>query len=234
MSSELPACALTTLVMTNSQVKVGVFDSGIGGLSVVNAIEQSFPELTIIFKNDAQHVPYGDREPVEILEFIKPIFQSFIDEGCQVMVVACNTVSTTLITQLREMFDVPFIAIEPMIKPAAQITTSKIIAVCATPTTLNSPRYAELKQTFATDLKVIEPDCSDWSRLIEHNSMNEALIAEQLEPALQAGADVIVLGCTHYHWIEQEVKEIVGSRATVLQPEPAIIRQLKRVLARQS
>lgn len=222
------------ILMTNSNVKIGVFDSGVGGLSVAKAIERSFPELTVVFKNDSSHVPYGIREPSEILEFIQPIFRSFIDEGCSVIVVACNTVSTTLINELREMFVVPLIAVEPMIKPAAQLSTSKIIAVCATPTTLNSPRYAELKREFANNVEVIEPDCSDWSRLIEHNTMNEVQISQQLEPALQAGADVIVLGCTHYHWIEEEIKQIVGFRATVLQPEPAILSQLKRVLERQS
>ena len=212
------------------QRHIGVFDSGIGGLSVVRAIERDLPEHQVIFKNDSQHVPYGTRQPAEILKFITPIFKSFINDGCDTIVVACNTVSTTLITELRVQFSLPLIAMEPMVKPAAQLTTSKVIAVCATPTTLASARYADLKQQYTEHIDVIEPDCADWSSLIENNQLNRTKIAEVLEPALIAGADIIVLGCTHYHWIEKDIAELVQGRATVLQPEEAVINQLKRVL----
>ncbi|MBC7708410.1 glutamate racemase [Polaromonas sp.] len=211
---------------------IGVFDSGIGGLSVAKAVEAALPQHTVLFRNDAKNVPYGNRPPAEILPLILPIFQSLIDDGCDVIVVACNTVSTTLIGPLRESFGVPFIAMEPMVKPSAQLSTSKVIAICATPTTLASRRYAELKQQFAKDLTVIEPDCSEWSTLIERSQLNHETIAQQLAPALAAGADVIVLGCTHYHWIENEIQDIVAGKAVVLQPEPAVISQLIRVIAR--
>ena len=211
---------------------IGVFDSGIGGLSVANAIEQALPEQTIIFKNDRSHVPYGNRSPQEIYRLIKPIFQSFVDEGCDVVVVACNTVSTTLITDLRANFALPMVAMEPMVKPAAQLSNSKIIAVCATPTTLGSERYTELKRQYAANVKVIEPNCSDWTQLIENNELHHQRIEKDLQPALNAGADVIVLGCTHYHWIEQDIVKMTKGQATVLQPEAAVISQLKRVLSR--
>ena len=213
--------------------KIGVFDSGIGGLSVARAIEQALPKHQVLFKNDSQHVPYGARRPAEILPLVTPIFASFMAEGCDVIVVACNTVSTTLINELRVLFTVPMIAMEPMVKPAAQLTTSKVIAVCATPTTLASARYTELKQLYAKNVTVIEPDCSDWSSLIEQNDLNHEKIAADLGPAIDAGVDVIVLGCTHYHWIENEIKQIAQGKAVVLQPEQAVISQLQRVLARQ-
>lgn len=212
-------------------MKIGVFDSGLGGKSVADAIELALPQHEVLFVNDSEHVPYGTRTPEQIYEFIEPIFQSLVNAGCKVIVVACNTVTTTLIDRLRERFATPLVAVEPMVKPAAQLTGSKVITVCATPTTLTSPRYAELKAQFTKNITVIEPDCSDWSGLIEKNEISKEEIARDILPSIEQGADVIVLGCTHYHWIEQEIKEIVGNKAIVLQPEEALISQLKRVLA---
>jgi glutamate racemase len=211
-------------------MKIGVFDSGVGGLSVAHAIEKALPDDDVIFRNDHDHVPYGSRDPEEIFGFIQPIFQGLIDDGCQVIVVACNTVSTTLIIPLREMFSVPLIAMEPMVKPAAEKTKSHVIAVCATPATLHSTRYAWLKETYAQGLTVLEPDCSDWSAMIESNSIDQKKIAVRINSVLDQKADVIVLGCTHYHWIESEIKEIANGRADVLQPEQPVIAQLRRVM----
>ena len=213
-------------------MKIGVFDSGVGGLSMANAVKKALPDAEVILRQDKEHVPYGLRPPEEILGFVVPIFQSMIDEGCQVIVVACNTVTTTLISELRERFSVPLVAIEPMVKPAAKLTKSKVIAVCATPTTLASPRYGWLKKEYAEGVRVLEPDCSDWSAMIEQERINEAAIADRINAILDEKADVIVLACTHYHWIEEEIKELAAGRAQVIQPEPAIIEQLKRVLGR--
>jgi glutamate racemase len=119
-----------------------------------------------------------------------------------------------------------------MVKPAAAVTQSEIIAVCATPTTLASPRYQWLKQTYAANITVLEPDCSDWALMIEQHQVNQQKIAGRIEEVLAAGADVIVLACTHYHWIESEIRTLTAGQATVMQPEAATIDQLKRVLAR--
>jgi glutamate racemase len=211
-------------------VKIGVFDSGIGGLSMANAIRHALPGDEVMLREDRKHVPYGTRKPAEILEFVLPIFQELIDSGCQVIVVACNTVTTTLISDLRQKFDVPLVAMEPMVKPAAKLTKTHTIAICATPTTLASPRYAELKQDYAKGITVLEPDCSDWAAMIEEERINREAIKQMVEQVLADGADVIVLACTHYHWIETEIRNLAKSQATVLQPEQAIIAQLKRVL----
>lgn len=212
--------------------KIGVFDSGVGGLSVANAIRRALPGHEVLLREDKEHVPYGLRSPEEILSFVVPIFEEMIRDGCQVIVVACNTVSTVLITELRERFSVPLVAIEPMVKPAAEHSKSKVIAVCATPTTLASDRYAWLKKTYAQDVRVLEPDCSDWSALIEQQRLDRQKIASRINEVLNGGADVIVLACTHYHWIEEEIVSLSAGRAKILQPEQAIIRQLKRVLGR--
>jgi glutamate racemase len=214
-----------------NSMKIGVFDSGIGGRSVANAIELALPDAEVLFVHDTpDHFPYATKQPNEIYRFILPIFQELVDQQCDAIVVACNTVSTTLIKRLRGAFDVPMVALEPMVKPAAALTKSGVVAVCATPTTLASERYHWLKETYGQACTFIEPDCSDWSLLIERDEMNDFTIRERLEPALEQGADVIVLGCTHYHWIEEEIRELAGGKAQVLQPETAVVRQLKRVL----
>jgi len=211
-------------------MKIGVFDSGIGGLSVANAIEKALPGDEIVFASDAAHVPYGTKSPEEILSYVEPILQKLLESGCAVIVIACNTVSTTLIDILRQRFSIPLVAVEPMVKPAAAQTKTGVIAVCATPTTLNSPQYARLKSTYAQGVRVLEPDCSDWSLMIENKAIDTEKVRRQIEDVISKKADVIVLGCTHYHWIEQEIKVIANGQAIVLQPEQAIIRQLKRVL----
>lgn len=212
-------------------MKIGVFDSGVGGLSMANAIERELPELEVVLREDKEHLPYGNKTPAELLELVVPIFQGLVDEGCQVIVVACNTVSTTLAPELNTRFSVPLIMMVPMVKPAAQMTKSGVIAVCATPTTLSSLRYHELKEEFAKHIKVLEPDCSDWALMIENEAVEGQKIANRIAEVLDEGADVVVLACTHYHWIEHEIKALAEGRATVIQPEPAIVKELRRVLA---
>ncbi len=212
--------------------KIGVFDSGVGGLSVAHAIEKALPEHAVIFKNDSQHLPYGTKPPEEIMSYVVPILEDLVAQGCEVIVVACNTVSTTLIERLRKIIKVPLIAMEPMVKPAAGQTKSGVIAVCATPTTLSSQRYAWLKENYAKGIRVLEPDCSDWTRMIEDKQVDHDKITERIDAACEAGADVIVLGCTHYHWIEEDIQKIADKfGAKVIQPEGPVIEQLKRVLA---
>jgi glutamate racemase len=215
-------------------MKVGVFDSGIGGLSVARAIEKALPELEVIFRDDKQHVPYGSRGVEEIYKFTKPILQELIDQGCDVLVIACNTVTTNLIKQLRKELSVPLVGMEPMVKPAALATKTGVIAVCATPLTLSSNRYRNLKNRCAKGVQVIEPDCSDWTHMVENNRVDREKVAKIIDDSCQAGTDQIVLGCTHYHWIEELIKELARGRAEVIQPEEPVIEELKRVLKRLS
>lgn len=211
--------------------KIGVFDSGMGGLSVAQAIKQELPDHEVIFVNDAEHLPYGSKSPHELLGYVGPILEGLVEQGCQVIVIACNTVTTTLITELRKQISVPLVGMEPMVKPAAEQTKTGTIAVCATPTTLASDRYGWLKKTYARTTTVLEPDCSDWAFMIENDSVDRHKITALIDEACKMQADVIVLGCTHYHWIEDLITEIAGDRAAVLQPEIPVIKQLKRVLA---
>lgn len=207
-------------------MKIGVFDSGVGGLSVARAIEQAFPEAEVVYTNDAEHVPYGTKTADHVYELAYPKIAYLYAIDCDLIVLACNTLTMTNKPRLEAAFPVPFIGLDPMIKPAAKQTVSGQVIVCATPSTLASSRYQELKQAHATHLTVIEPNCADWASLIEKNELTEAQIRTAISPGLADGADVVVLACTHYHWIEDVIKEIAGDGVTVLQPETAVIRRI--------
>lgn len=210
--------------------KIGVFDSGIGGLKVAKSIEAAFPHSEVIFVHDKEHVPYGTKSPEEVHRYVVPILQQLETDGCEAIVIACNTVTTTLIERLRQVITIPLVGMEPMVKPAVELSKTNIVSICATPATLQSNRYEWLKQKYAPGTTVVEPDCSDWAYMIENNQINESSIRERIEQVLAQGADVIVLGCTHYHWIEEEIRSISSGRAKVIQPEEPVIAQLKRVL----
>lgn len=211
-------------------MKIGVFDSGVGGTSVAKALSAALPEYDIVLRQDKENLPYGTKSPEQLLSLVTPILQEMISAGCEIIVIACNTVTTTIITQLREQIKVPLVGIEPMIKPAANMTKTGVIAVFATPATLRSARYQFLKSEYAPGVKILEPDCSDWALMIEDDKSNELNIKQNTLRALDAGADVIVLGCTHYHWIQEDIMELAVGRAEVIQPEKAIISRLKQVL----
>jgi glutamate racemase len=213
-------------------MKIGVFDSGVGGLAVANAILEAMPEYEIILKQDKAHVPYGNKTTDEVFTLVVPILEELVQAGCKVIVIACNTVSTNLLKELKKRFSIPLVGIEPMVKPASQLTKTNVIAVFATPLTLTSERYGWLKETYAEDVKVIEPDCSDWSYMIEHDQIDHKKIKQRIDEALEREADVIVLGCTHYHWIEEDIRKLCLNRASVIQPEQVVIKHLWRELQR--
>lgn len=209
---------------------IGVFDSGVGGKSVADAIKKDRPNDKVIFINDRDNMPYGTKSPDQVLNLVLPKLHELENAGCDVIVIACNTVTTHHIAKLRELIKTPLIGIEPMVKPAALLTKSGVIAVCATPSTLKSDRYKWLKQTYASNVKIIEPDCSDWSYMIENNQLNHEKIKKQIADVCDQKADVIVLGCTHYHWIEDVINKYADGRAKVIQPEPAIVARVNEVL----
>lgn len=215
-------------------MKIGVFDSGVGGLHVAQEVQKALSEHQILYAEDHEHVPYGTRSVEEIHEFVRPILEGLVAEDCQAIVIACNTVTTNLIDQLRSEINVPLIGMEPMVKPAALASKSGVICVCATPRTLESARYQWLKSEYAKGAKVLEPDCSDWALMVETDKVDRQKIQDIVDDACAKGADQIVLGCTHYHWIEDLIKELARGRAQIIQPEPAVTARLKRVIDEQA
>jgi len=211
-------------------MKIGVFDSGVGGKSFASAIKKRFPDAKIIYKEDRENLPYGDKTPQELLVLSAPIFREFETEGADAVLVACNSITTNIISELRDIVDIPLVGVEPMIKPAIKISKTGAVAVCATPATLSSKRYRQLKLDNAEGVEVVEPDCSDWAFLIEHDRRPELRLKDMVDTLRNKKVDVIVLGCTHYHWIEDDVKAFASPDIQVIQPIEPVLDQLELVL----
>lgn len=212
-------------------MKLGIFDSGIGGEAVAASLRSSLPDAEILTVNDRAHLPYGDRSQTEVIALTDAAIQPLLKARCDIIVLACNTATAAAIETLRKRYPGQrFIGLEPMLKPAAELTRSGTIAVCATPATLASTRYRHLKDTYASDTTVIEPDCSSWARMIEDNEVNEQSIVATIQTLLDHGADVIVLACTHYHWIRELIETVAAEQAVVIDPSEAIARRVRSLL----
>jgi glutamate racemase len=213
-------------------MKLGVFDSGIGGEAVAQTLQITFPEAAMVVVNDKANVPYGSKTADEVIRLTDASIQPLLDVSCDVIVLACNTATALAIEPLRTKYPTQkFIGIEPMIKTASTLTKTTTIAICATPATLSSNRYHELVKKYGQNLNIIEPDCSTWAYMIENNTINHAVIAQVIANICDQGADVIVLGCTHYHWIKDDIIALTKNRAIVIEPSDAIGRRVQQLLA---
>lgn len=214
---------------------IGVFDSGIGGLSVLRHIHVELGNENLIYLADTRFVPYGDKGDDFIRRRGARIVTAFRDLGAKAVVVACNTATAAAVDDLRARFTLPIIAMEPAVKPAAALTRSDVIAVLATAGTLGSERYAALKNRHGRHVRVIERACQEWVDLVERGQLADestrATVRADLEPVLQAGADVLVLGCTHFPFLEPVLREFAGAGVTIVDPAPAVARQLRRRLS---
>lgn len=212
-------------------MKIGVFDTGVGGEAIVTSLEKTFPEAIIVSVNDRSHLPYGNKTGDQIITFTDSAIQPLLAGSCDVIVLACNTATAYAIEPLRTRYPhQKFVGIEPMVKTAATLSKTKTIAVCATPATLRSSRYNALVQKYASDINIIQPDCSDWAYWIENNQLNQEQITITIDTVCKQGADVIVLGCTHYHWIKDLILDTAKGRAQVVEPSEAIGRRIKQLL----
>ena len=212
-------------------MRLGIFDSGIGGEAIAESLRTAFPTADITTVNDHEHVPYGDRTLEDIAQLTDTAIQPLLASHCDVIVIACNSATAAAIELLRSRYPQQlFVGLEPMIKPAVAMTKTGTIAVCATPATLASNRYRQLKETFAQTTAVLEPDCSGWSRMIEGNEINEDHIEQIIEDVCAAGADVVVLACTHYHWVREVIERATSGRATVIDPSDAIADRVRSLL----
>lgn len=218
-------------VCYHKYMNIGVFDSGIGGRAVAEKLQQAFPRDRITLVDDRDNVPYGTRAAAEIIRLTDLAIQPLLKSSCGIIVLACNTATAAAIETLRKRYpDTTFVGLEPMLKPAAEMTKSGVIAICATPATLQSSRYQHLKQTYAAGITVLEPDCADWAAMIEDNKVDNAAIRLIVEGVCDQSADIIVLACTHYHWIKVHIREYAAGRAEIIEPSDALVRQVSRVL----
>lgn len=207
-------------------MRIGVFDSGIGGEAVAASLALSIPDAVITTVNDKMHVPYGDRDQQDIIRLTDAALQPLLGKQ-DVIVIACNSATAAAIEWLRATYpDQLFVGLEPMVKPAVEQSRSGIIAVCATPATLSSHRYTALKKKYLGSTLCLEPNCRNWASMIESSSIDHSIIEIEINDIIQSGADVIVLACTHYHWIRSLIEEIAEGRATVLDPSEAIANRI--------
>ncbi len=214
---------------------LGVFDSGVGGLSVLRAIRQQYPAEDVIYLADQAHVPYGSRSLEEVRAFSEGITRFLVDEGIKLMVVACNTASAAALRYLRERFPtLPFVGMEPAVKPAAEQTQSGVVGVLATPATFQGALYASVVERFAQGVTLLQDTCEGLVGLIEAGRLEDgqtrAILERALRPMLKRGIDTVVLGCTHYPFVIPLIEEIVGPGVRVIDPAPAVARQAGRLL----
>lgn len=212
-------------------MKIGVFDSGIGGEAVANSLRIAFADAEIFVVNDREHLPYGNREVSDITKLTITAIQPLLNNSCDVIVIACNSATAASIETLRQMYpEQSFIGLEPMVKPACTLSKSHVVAICATPATLASDRYKKLKESYAQDTLIIEPDCSTWASMIERDQIDEFIIKNTISDAVLQGADVIVLACTHYHWIRETIESVADDSVSVIDPSSAIVERVKELL----
>ena len=213
---------------------IGVFDSGVGGLSVVREIRRLLPEEHVLYVADRAHCPYGVRPPAEVVTLASAISRFLIVRGAKLIVVACNTASVAALPHLRATFSVPFVGIVPAVKPAAQLTRTGKVGVLATPGTFQGEMFTRLVREHASDVQVLPMSCPGLVELAEEGNVAgpEAcqLVASYVRPLLDAGADVLVLGCTHYPFYRPLVEQIAGPSIPVLDTGMAVARQVGRVL----
>jgi glutamate racemase len=219
--------------MSNSS-PIGIFDSGIGGLSVWREIARQLPHEDTIYFADQIHIPYGPRSLQEIRSFSEAITRFLLDCGCKIIVVACNAASAAALKHVRATFPAtPFVGMEPAVKPAAETTHTGVVGVLATPATFQGELFASVVERFANSVQLVKEVCPGLVQQIEAGRLNTPDTLEMLERFLQpiraANADTIVLGCTHYPFVIDAIRELAPG-VNVIDPAPAVARQVDRVL----
>lgn len=214
---------------------VGIFDSGSGGLSVYRELVKLLPAERYIYYSDAANCPYGEKSALFIRRRARFITEFLLDKGADVIVVACNTATAAAISELRAQYpDVPFVGMEPAVKPAALGTKSGVIGVLATAGTLRASKYLNTRGLYEGDVRVVEHVGQGFVELVENGVLDgpeaENTVRASLQPLLDEGADVIVLGCTHYPFLRPLIERIAGPGVEVIDPAPAVARQTLRIL----
>ena len=213
---------------------IGVYDSGVGGLSVWKELRALMPAESFCYVSDGANCPYGPKDPSFVVERAMAVSRFLLSRGAEIIVVACNTATAAAITTLRASFQLPFVGMEPALKPAALRSQSGVVGVLATAGTFKGRLYLNTLARFSGRVKVIEQVGTGLVELVERGELHglgaESLVGRYVRPMLDAGADHIVLGCTHYPFLTETIAKIVDGRAAIVNPAPAVARQAQRVL----
>jgi glutamate racemase len=224
------------IVNLRREAPVGVFDSGVGGLSVLGEIRALLPQESLLYVADSGHVPYGEKSPEFICQRSQRIAEFLIGQGAKALVLACNTATAAAISELRGRYpQLPIIGMEPAVKPAAAATRSGVVGVLATTGTLKSAKFAALLDRFASDVRVITQPCPGLVEQIEAGELNTPKTRELLhgwvQPLLAEGCDTLILGCTHYPFIKPLLAELLPANVSLIDTGAAVARHLQRLLA---
>ena len=210
---------------------IGVFDSGVGGLSVLHHIRHHLPHAHLIYIADSAHVPYGNKTPSFIEQRSLTLTRFLIEQGAHAIVIACNTATAAAISTLRKNFTLPIIGMEPAVKPAVAATRSGVVGVLATTGTLESARFAALLERYAGEVEIVTQGCPGLVEQVEQGDLNGPQTRELVErctaPLLARGADTLILGCTHYPFLAPLIREVVGSNIVLVDTGEAVARQLQ-------
>lgn len=213
---------------------IGIFDSGVGGLSVFREIVRILPEEKYIYWSDNAHCPYGEKSREYIIDRARAVTSFLMEQGADIIVVACNTATAAAISTLREEFPVPFIGMEPAVKPAAQATRSGVVGVLATAGTLKATKYMDTRAKWARDVRIVEHIGQGFVELVEKGNVSgpeaESIVEKSVRPLIEAGADTIVLGCTHYPFLAETIMKAAGTPVTLIDPAPAVAKHLMEVM----
>lgn len=215
-----------------SAAAIGVFDSGVGGLSVLHHIRQTLPDERLIYIADSAHVPYGDKTPAYIEQRSHTLTRFLIEQGADAIVIACNTATAAAVTSLRQQFSIPIVGMEPAVKPAVAATRSGVVGVLATVGTLESARFAALLERYGEEVQIVTQGCPGLVEQVEKGELGSAKTRELIEryttPLLNRGADTLILGCTHYPFLAPLIREVTGESITLIDTGAAVARQLQR------
>ena len=223
----------------NPEAPIGVFDSGVGGLSVLRSVIEQMPDESVLYVADQAHVPYGSRSLEQVKAFSEGIVRFLLASGAKIIVVACNSASAAALAHLRGTFpDIPFVGMEPAVKPAAEKTQTGVVGVLATPATFQGALYASVVERFAAGVTLLKDTLPGLVERIEagdlHGPGTRAILDAALKPMLAKRIDTIVLACTHFPFVIPLIQEIVGSQVRVIDPAPAVARQTMRLLEARS
>jgi glutamate racemase len=217
-----------------SSKPIGIFDSGVGGLSIWNEIHQLLPMESTLYLSDSKNAPYGPKGKDAIISLSIKNTEWLINQGCKLVVVACNTATTNAIDTLRNTYAIPFIGIEPAIKPAALQSTSKAIGILATKGTLSSQLFHKTSELYSSDLLVVEQEGNGIVELIENGNLYseemKRLLQSYLKPMLAANIDYLVLGCTHYHFLTPILEQLIPANVKIIDSGKAVALQTKSIL----